>query len=197
LLHQDRDSLFYLDECKVVQGTYENPVRISEVENWLEERLNIFPQAGLIVDPYQLEGTVQRFGDRCLVTRYQARGPVGNFHMAELLRTSILGQRLLWPPGMGAHPNKPEDDFAEELCNLIIKQMPSGKYRFDHQSDLHDDRAVSVGMGLLALHEGYIPRSHLVPPPLKMPTREVANSLFSGFEQLPIFGIDPKDKRRN
>jgi hypothetical protein len=195
VLHQDRDALFYIDECKVIQGTYDNPVRIAEVENWIENKLEAFPQAGLIVDPYQLEGTIQRFGDRCSVTRYQARGPVGNYHMAELLRTSVLGQRLLWPPGIGAHPNRVEDDFAEELCNLIIKQLPSGKYRFDHESGMHDDRAVAVGMALLALHEGYIPRSHLVPEPLKLVRRSESGGIFSGFDRRPLFGISKADKR--
>lgn len=191
LLHQDTEGVIYVDECRVLQGSYERPVAIADVEAFLLEKLAIFPNAGVIVDPYQLEGTIQRFSERYSVTRYQARGPVGNFHMAELLRTAILSQRLLWAPGTGAHPSIENEDFTSELSNLIIKQLPSGKYRFDHESNCHDDRACSVGMALLALHEGYIPRPHLVPEPLQL-KREALNARYTGSTRSTggLFGLD-------
>lgn len=191
LLHQDADGVVYVDECRVLQGSYERPVAIADVEAFLSEKLAIFPNAGIIVDPYQLEGTIQRFSERYSVTRYQARGPVGNYHMAELLRTAILSQRLLWAPGTGAHPSLENEDFTSELSNLIIKQLPSGKYRFDHEAGCHDDRACSVGMALLALHEGYIPRPHLVPEPLQL-KRETLNARYAGSTSSGggLFGLD-------
>lgn len=189
LLHQDPEGVCWVDECHVLQGSYDWPVKIADVEAWLDEKLDLFPSAGLIVDPYQLEGTVQRFMERTQVTRFQARGPVGNFHMAELLRTAILSQRLLWAPGTGRHPTAENDDFTSELSNLIIKQMPSGKYRFDHEVGQHDDRAVSVGMGLVALHEGYIPRPHLVPEPVRSEQSRSRSGLLVADRSRRLFGI--------
>jgi hypothetical protein len=196
LLHQDPEGVCWIDECRVLQGNYEAPVKIADVEAWLDEKLEVFSCAGLIVDPYQLEGTVQRFSERTQVTRYQARGPIGNFHMAELLRTAVLSQRLLWAPGAGVHPHDAADDFTSELSNLIIKQMPSGKYRFDHENGSHDDRAVSVGMGLVALHEGYIPRPHLVPDPVRAESQRVRGGLLVADSSRRLFGI-PQSFGRN
>ncbi len=196
LLHQDADGVVYVDECRVLQGSHERPVAIADVEAWLSEKLHTFPNAGVIVDPYQLEGTIQRFSDRYSVARYQARGPVGNYHMAELLRTAVLSQRLLWVPGTGQHPGLADDDFTSELSNLIIKQLPSGKYRFDHESGCHDDRACAVGMALLALHENLIPRPHLVPEPLKI-ARERLSPRYNGGASFSgsLFGLDMPGSR--
>jgi len=190
LLHQDQEGVFHIDECKVLQGNYDRPVLISSVEFWLSNMLEKFPRAAVIVDPYQLEGTVQKFTGACNITRFQPRGPVGNFHMAEMLRTTILGQRLLWAPGMGSHPIQPEEDFTTELSNLIIKQMPSGKYRFDHEVNQHDDRACAVGMALVALHEGLVSRPHLVPDPVKVQPKDTGGRMWGRPDrQLGIFGL--------
>jgi hypothetical protein len=190
LLHQDENGQTFIDEITVFQGSIDSPVQISRVEEWLDEKLEKFPQAGIMADPYQMESTVQRYESRCRITRFQARGPVGNYRMAELLRDAIVNRRIQWFPGEGRHPYKPEDDFTEELANLIIKELPGRKYRFDHELNSHDDRAVSVGMALVALHEGYLPSSLLVPPSLQPQSRQLDNKIFAGFAQRPLFGMD-------
>lgn len=200
LMHQDAQGICWIDECIVRQGAPDSPVRIADVENWLEARLNAFPHLGIIVDPYQLEGTVQRFAAQTAsITRYQARGPIGNYHMAELMRTSIIEQRLLWAPGEGAHPILQNDDIVSELSELIIKQLPSGRYRFDHENGGHNDRAVAIGMGLIALHEDMVPRPHLVPEPLEIaPKPDASGGAFLARVESPrIFGLDlRRDSRR-
>lgn len=198
LMHQEADGRVFIDECRVLQGTFDSPVKIADVEAWIRAKLARFPQAGIIVDPYQLEGTIQRLRETHEVHTFQARGSTGNFHMAELLRTSILGQRLLWAPGCGAHPTLENDDFSEELSNLIVKVLPGKKYRFDHESGLHDDRACSVGMGLVALHGGMIPRPHLVPErPLTPPASASNWSALAPKRSVTIFGLDRIARRAN
>lgn len=200
LMHQDGNGICWIDECIVKQGAPDSPVRIADIESWLDARLDRFPHLGIIVDPYQLEGTVQRFMARTpSITRYLGRGSTGNFHMAELMRTSIIEQKLLWAPGEGAHPQIANDDIVSELSELIIKQLPSGKYRFDHENGGHNDRAVSIGMALIALHEDMVPRPHLVPEPLDIaPKVSPSGSAFLGRVESPrIFGLDlRRDSRR-
>lgn len=194
-LHMDSDGLFFIDECTVLQGSHESPVKIADVEEWLVRKLAIFPQATVIVDPYQLESTVQRFEGKCQIRRFEPRGTIGNYKMAELLRTSIMGQRLLYPVGIGAHPNDRNDTFVTELCGLIVKVLPGRKYRFDHEVNKHDDRACSVGMGLIALHEEYIPSSLLVPQPI-LPLPELEpNPLLRADRRVGLFGMNSATKR--
>lgn len=138
-----------IDRLDVMQGTPETPVQITAVERWLDEINGLFNRPILVVDPYQLEGTIQRYEATNIVERFEARGGKKTYEMCEALRTALVNKRLAWYPGAGAIPRGDSlDTLKDELLALVLKPMTYG-YRFDHTAGHHDDRAVAVGMPLL------------------------------------------------
>jgi hypothetical protein len=192
---QGRDGVIDLDECTVWQGTPDDPIKVSKVEDWLDNQIKRFPTCNVMVDEYQLLSLIQKFSPRKKILRYNGKGPAGNFRLAELLRTVILDRRFRFAPGTAAHPTVPNDDLVEELSSLVIKYLPGRKYKFDHEINKHDDRACSIGMALIALHEEYLPGSHLLPKPVENPHGQFDNILLGTAKKLPMFGLKYRIQR--
>lgn len=149
--HRNPDGVYVLDTMEVLQGTPGNPVPIAYVESWIEKVANNFHNPRIVIDPWQMEGTVQKFENRLRVERFDARSGKSNYEMAELLRSLLVNRKLAFyeNPAPLQVGNRTEN-LLDEMCALIIRQSGS-VYRFDHSTGMHDDRTVSLGMCLVTL----------------------------------------------
>lgn len=154
VMHRPNDSeRIVVDRLDVLQGSKKNRVPIEAVESWIDLQRSRFDVALLVVDPYQMEATIQKYETRLPVERFEPRGGKANYELAQALRGAVVSSQLAWPPMAGAVtlPNRKQPHtLSDELAELIVKQHSYG-YRIDHLPNRHDDRCVAVGMGLLAL----------------------------------------------
>lgn len=146
--HADRILIDYpivIDE----QGDQQPDLSIRSVEGWFELTRRNFKLAAMIFDPYQMAGLVQKFRRKNVrVETFEYMTGKRNYNMAQLLRTMVQNKRLTWSPQAGHLEGADDHSFALELSRLLKKPMSYG-YKFDHESNGHDDRAAAVGMGLL------------------------------------------------
>jgi hypothetical protein len=130
------------------------PVLVSWVEEWMREVAERFAPQAIVVDEYQLLGTVQRLEPEMPISRFEFAGGKGNHALALHLRKLIVHRELGWYPGCGADASAScRDDLETELASLVLEQSPSGRCRLDHLRDgvHHDDRAFALGAACLAL----------------------------------------------
>lgn len=150
ILHMDKEKRITVDRLDVWQGGSDAPVSIDRVEKWIDEMHQKFKPVLWVIDPYQMEGTIQGLERRGInVERFAPRGGAGNYQLAQLLRMLVVEARLLWYPGAG---DVGTETLSDELRHLRVKRMPYG-FRFDHSSAWHDDRAVAISMAALRAQE--------------------------------------------
>lgn len=151
VLHQDDGGLILVDRLDVWQGTETNQVQVDRVDRWLDEMMAIFQPVAVVMDEYQMEGSIQRQEHRDggrwkgIIKRFKFRGGAGNMDMAHSLREAVANRKLRWGPGQG---NLGESTIVDELAGLVTKFTNYG-YRFDHILGQHDDRAAVLAMGVL------------------------------------------------
>ncbi|MFZ9794275.1 MAG: hypothetical protein ACO3F3_18270, partial [Gemmataceae bacterium] len=151
VMHRNGDGIYVLDTMEVLQGSPGNPVPIAYVESWIEKVANNFHNPRIVIDPWQMEGTVQRYENRLRVERFDGRSGKSNYEMAELLRSLLVNRKLaFYPDPAPLQVGNRRETLVDELAALIIKQA-GAVYRFDHSTGLHDDRTVCMGMALVTL----------------------------------------------
>lgn len=160
VLHQQEDRVVVIDKLDVWQGCDEETgkVPITKLEAWIQDVRAKFAPVSWVIDPYQMEGTIQWMEREGLpVEAFQPRSGAGNYAMAQHLRSLVVEQRLVWYPGAGNLRVKDRrtggtkvETLMDELVALRVKRTPDLRgYRFDHENQKHDDRAVSIGMAAL------------------------------------------------
>lgn len=159
VLHQTKDGSFVVDRMDVFQGSTTSRVPIAKVEEWVMDVHKGFAPRAYVVDPSQMEGTIQLMTAKSMnVIRFTGRSGADNMAMAILLQSLIVKQRLLWYNKCGYQKvtnkakREEEQDLTWELKQLVVKRMSYG-WRFDHESGHHDDKAVAVGMAALTAVE--------------------------------------------
>jgi hypothetical protein len=169
VLHQSLDRVTVVDRLDVWQGSPESPVQIDRVEDWIKSVRSAFEPRVFVVDPYQMEGSIQWMKKQNIpVEAFASRGGAGNYEMAQHLRALIVEQRLAWYVGAGdLTVNGRRETLADELSALRVKRMPYG-YRFDHENQRHDDRAVAITMAALRAVDHPFPQA-CIPPPSTQP----------------------------
>jgi len=153
VMHRDPQTLItHLDRMDVLQGSKGKRVPIEHIEQWIDHQRRCFNVAALVVDPYQLESTIQKYERLLPVERFEARGGKSNYEMAQALRHAVIHKQVSWPASAGVITDKngTPHTLSDELAELIVRQFAYG-YRIDHLPGLHDDRVVTLGMGLLCL----------------------------------------------
>lgn len=150
VLHFDlRTGLVVIDKLDVWQGSPESPVRVQAIEEWIRDVNQKFYNPLLVIDPYQMEGTIQKFEIGNVVETFEARAGKRTYQLAENLRSVIVNRQLAWYPGAGnLLVGSKIDTLVDEIAGLVIVPTPYG-YRFDHKAGFHDDRAVAIGMAAL------------------------------------------------
>ena len=140
--HCDKAGVVVVDRLEAWQGSSDKPVLIADVEKWIDDVRKAFSPVCWVIDPYQMEGTIQRMQrDGLPVEPFKSRAGAGNYEMAQHLRALIVERRLRWYTGAGVLGS---ETFADELTALRVKKMSYG-YRFDHENQKHDDRCLIAG----------------------------------------------------
>lgn len=137
ICHEDRKKLIRVDRMDVWQGSGENPVSIKRVEEHVRKLHADFRPKLWVVDPYQMAGTIETLSALGIpVEPWAARGGQANYEAAQWLRQRVVNRTIAWPE---------DKELTEELIALRVKRMSYG-YRFDHENQKHDDRAVGLCM---------------------------------------------------
>lgn len=158
LLHVDDRKRCRVDKLDVWQGSPENPVDVRRVEEWIANVRRDFRPTLFVLDPSNLESTCQWMErEHYPLERFNPRGGAGNYDLAQHLRSLVVNQQLLWYPTAGnltvsKYGREVVETLVDELAGLRVKKMPYG-YRFDHENQKHDDRAVAIGMAALRAYE--------------------------------------------
>ena len=147
LIHRTEDDTIVVDKMDIMQGSRDNPVKIEAVERWIDDIRKNFELSSVVIDPYQMESTFQRYHGIIPMRKFEARGGKSNYEMAQCLRALVVNHKLYWYPDCGSiHlPNGNPHTLVDEFAELITKSMSYG-FRIDHLPGRHDDRAVSLGM---------------------------------------------------
>ena len=164
--HLDENNRCVIDVMDVFAGSKQRPIDIETVEAWIEEQEKRFHLKAMVFDPHQMEGTIQAWERKGkTVIRHTGRQGAANMEIAMILRSRIVNGLLVWYPGCGdlLIDGGSTETLADELAGLRVKRMPYG-FRFDHETDMHDDRAVALGM--LAL---YVSEYASITPMLNLP----------------------------
>lgn len=167
--HLDEHGTCIVDVMDVFAGSHERPVTIETVEQWLDDQIALFRPTVLVFDPYQMEGTIQKHekAGRKIV-RFTGRAGTANMELAMVLRTRIVNRTLVWAPGTGDLVGG--DSLETELAGLRVKRMSYG-FRFDHENNKHDDRAVALGMAALYVSEYPARTPTLNVPKIELPVK--------------------------
>jgi phage terminase large subunit-like protein len=132
-----RGSRVVLDRMQVWQGSRRNPVRLSEVEEWVVQAASSFKSDKVIFDPFQMVGTAQRLQERGIKVEEFVFSSASVGRLASTLHL-LLRDRAL------ALPDDPE--LLDELANVRLRETSPGVLRMDHDADKHDDRAITLAM---------------------------------------------------
>ncbi len=139
----------YLDALDIWQGSQQERMQVSVLEQWLKDKLQAFHVARFIADPYQLEQLCQRFERHILVERFSFSGG-HHVQLAENLRSLILNKRLHIYPHAGqiTLSNGKKEDLVDEISSLIIEEKGQ-RWRFQHLPGKHDDLTIVIAMSAL------------------------------------------------
>lgn len=133
--------LIIVDQLEVWEPRPDEPVTVATIETAAERALAQFPGIRLLVaDPWQLAGVCERMARRVKVIEFSWSG-AHQQQCAELLRAAVRAAEIRAPP---------DEDLADEVCQLVVRQMSYG-WRVDHKAGKHNDRATVLMMALWAL----------------------------------------------
>lgn len=158
IVYVDRMDVF-APECQPTGS-----VLIKDVMRWLKSMYDTFSandrNVYFILDKYQLLSCIQELReyveDPETIVEFEFASGNGNFEMAKLLRQKVINQQIKWYKDCGeiydqdGQIYRPQgtavkDTLASELAELIVVKRGINKWRFDHPSWGHDDRAFTVG----------------------------------------------------
>lgn len=139
--HAAADGEVIVDRCDVMTGV----TSVETVEARIDSLIAAFKPERIVIDPYQMLGTIQRLQrQRQPVEEVKFRGGNLNHELCECLRTAVCHRLVTWYAGCGALP---EDSMELELARLVTKRKDYG-FRFDHVASGHDDRAFCLAMAI-------------------------------------------------
>ena len=140
VMHKDEQTgKVILDNLRVWQGTHEDPVLIADIEEFILSCVKNFNVQSVIVDPYQLKGTVQKL---------KSMGkPIEEFTFSSS-NIQKLSSNLYYLFHAGVIEIYDDKPLIKELLSVNAKQTSYG-WRIDHESGKHDDMVIAVGMAAL------------------------------------------------
>lgn len=145
VLHQqqwgvDRPELGHtvvLDRMGVWSGSRLRPVKLEEVESWIETASRTYGRAEVVFDPFQAVGMMQRLlgrGVSCTEFTFSSAS-VGR--LASTLHLLLRNRALALPD---------DGELIEELANVRLRETSPGVIRMDHDAGRHDDRAIALAL---------------------------------------------------
>jgi hypothetical protein len=145
-------STVIVDRMDVVRPSPSHATPVKWVSDWMHAMATAFPGLHFIVDSHQLVSVIQSLEAQYPIQRFEFRAGQGNCELALTLRQLILERQVRWPPGCGVIPGEahasPRDDLEHELASLVVRELPGGRFRFDHRNDgrHHDDRSFALAV---------------------------------------------------
>jgi len=147
------DGKVILDKMDVWQGSHTNRTKVADVERWIEDVEKAFHHPTFVVDPYQMEGTLQKYENYYDIRRFESRGGKTNYQLAANLRSLIMNKRIAWYPQAGSLiQNSRHHDLLDEFCDVTLAPRSYG-FTICNDGNTHDDRVVCLGAAALtAIH---------------------------------------------
>lgn len=138
------DGKIYIDSIRVWEGSPDEHVNIKEVEEDLVECAHTFKARKLVVDPWQMEYTIQRLKGIYNVVAFNPSADMQ--HLSQIFVNMLRSHRIVCY-------NEPR--FERELKDAVIKQTVQG-WRLDHTGRRRNDITIAVGMMMVeAVKEEY------------------------------------------
>jgi phage terminase large subunit-like protein len=133
-----------LDRIGVWQGSKAQPVSLELVEDWVFQAASSYRGARVVLDPWQAIGLAQRLRSRGLRVDEFTFSAQSVGRLASTLHLLIRNRALALPE---------DEELLAELANVRLRETSPGVLRLDHDPDKHDDRAVALALGAVALLE--------------------------------------------
>ena len=137
ITHRD-ENFIYLDSLRVWEGSNENPVSISDIEEHILESSKAFRNLKVILDPWQLKGTAQKLSSILSVEEF-------SFSSSNLYK---LSSNLYYLLHNGLLKLYHDEKLEQELLELNAVNTNYG-WKLDHKSSGFSDRAIALGMSVL------------------------------------------------
>lgn len=139
ILHQDKlTGNVIVDSIKTWTGDKKNPVRITEIEEDIILASQNFPNLKIVVDPWNLKGSIERLKKYCRIEEY-------TFSSSNVDK---LSRNLYFYVHNGLLKFYPYPALERELLSLNLLQKNYG-YRFDHPNSQFSDHAMALSMALI------------------------------------------------
>lgn len=133
--HYNRsDGRIYVDSLRLWEGSREHHVNLREVESDIERSCSAFATSYVVVDPWQMENTIQRLHGRYHVVPFSPQADT--YRMSQIFTNLLLTGRLV------CYPFEP---LTTELKQTITRQTQRG-WRIDHDKGGHNDVISAIGM---------------------------------------------------
>jgi phage terminase large subunit-like protein len=142
----------------VWQGSPQNAVPLSEVEDWITQAHKTFNYAPVRLDPWQMIGSLQRLREREGVNVEEFFFTAQSVGKLAAVLHRLLRDRMLALPD--------DQELLDELRSVRLEERTPGVVRLAHDSDRHDDRAVALGLAAHKIIDGRVgppPRANYVP----------------------------------
>jgi len=142
----DENGVIQVPEVTCWQGSPDEPVKLSEVEQWIRLQKGRYPNAIPVFDPHQLLYLMQKFETEGVeFRRFDFRSGKNNLLMGENLRFLFKQRKIVLSLFTGLIGGS---TIVDELKQLIAQEKSYG-IRMQHSRNAKDDRAVSLGMAAL------------------------------------------------
>lgn len=138
ILHQEKDGMVIVDKITTWQGNKTDPVKIADIEEDMLLASQNFPRLKIIVDPWNLKGTIERLKRHCRIEEFTFTGS----------NVEKLSRNLYYFIHNGLVKFPPHKELERELLSLNLEQRSYG-YRFDHPSSQFSDHAMALSMALM------------------------------------------------
>jgi len=139
VLHQNKATgMVCVDSIKTWSGNRNDPVKIADIEEDMILASQNFPRLKIIVDPWNLKGTIERLKRHCRIEEFTFTGS----------NVEKLSRNLYYFIHNGLVKFFPHKELERELLSLNLEQKSYG-YRFDHPSSQFSDHAMALSMALM------------------------------------------------
>lgn len=141
ILHQDNESgIVIMDDIKTWSGNKNDPVKIADIEEDMLIATKNFPKLHIVVDPWNLKGTIERLKHYCKIEEF-------TFSSSNVEK---LSRNLYYFIHNGLVKFFPHKLLERELLSLNLEQKSYG-YRFDHPSSQYSDHAMALSVALMQI----------------------------------------------
>jgi hypothetical protein len=138
-----------IDHVAVWPGSHDSPVDLDVVELWLRDTARQYQRAEIVMDNWQAAGMAQRLRRQHVKVTDINFSAEFNDHLARTMLPLLRSRRFSLPH---------DSVLVDELVNLRILESRPGRYKIEHDSNRHNDRAIAIGLAAQHLLNELPPR---------------------------------------